>query len=1171
MSGRSEYEMMFRLNGQMGGEFTRTFRSASTEVNALRTAMRNTNSTLNDIGAYSRQQNAIDNTSTRLQNLRQRQEEIQAAMDATEQPSERLQSQYANIERQIQSTTRRLEEQTQAHEELRTTLQNAGIDTDNLADETANLRQQYEQLSDSRRYVEDISSALSDQKTKLKESSVELGLMAGAYTAAGTALYGATSSKAINFESAFAGVTKTVSGTAEELEEIREGILDMSQNDVTASASEIAAVAEAAGQLGIQTENILDFSRVMIDLGESTNLGSDEAASELAKFANVTQMAQDNFDELGSVIVDLGNNYATTEADIVAMGTRLASTGELTGLSEAEIMGLATALSSLGIEAEAGGTAASKLLKQFANAAANGDMKDYADIAGMTEEAFAALYNEDSLAAISKFTQGLNDEARNGRTAIQILNDMGINEERLSNAVLALASSDDILTKAVATANAAWEENTALTIEAEKRYATTESRMQMTANSFENLGIVLGDMTLPYIKDIADEFTLALRGAQRWVDNNSETIEAAGELALKIAGGTLALKGMQVAYHGINVAGLTVAKGIGKVTAAVTAAKAADKGARLSTFASSLTGLTANTAGYIAVGAGAVTTIAAVAAALWAQHEAATAVAVEYAEGLLFDNGLPSLEEYTEALKDSTDESFRFAQETNETCDELDEISYEMSLARSEVELYGTALREDGTLSTAEAEALKEPFGELVAYLKDDFEKKYSLIFDNFKTAVSGLAESANQDIHNVTLNLDAFNKKYVQEIDEAEAVVTGILDKMISGEEISTETMASLKSQLAFVSDMSAADSASLYEYNQAVAAAQGVNFGGNKQDALDHLDELNQYAVEYIAELDEAQDNLNRKYQELRNTNDVLLKHGRISVDEYTLFSEALDFAQSATYQDYLSDREAFIATARDTYGMLRSRLDITIKQTVENGDLKPTHYWIGALAMDAAMDAGEYNTGKTIEDFARGALRTSVEKDFADLQETINNGINALNINPIQIPVEIINGAEAAKTASNALTAYNPSDPYNLAQYDVAYILSANKKYDPADPYNLAQYATGTNAAARGLALVGEQGPELVDFNGGERVYTAEDTRAILESYETVAYVLPQVLAAAVAPMFTGGSVTVNINSSPTFNAAADAYENHMDSYNANLAEHIKRVISEMSEDAYRNAYR
>lgn len=41
---------------------------------------------------------------------------------------------------------------------------------------------------------------------------------------------------------------------------------------------------------------------------------------------------------------------------------------------------------------------------------------------------------------------------------------------------------------------------------------------------------------------------------------------------------------------------------------------------------------------------------------------------------------------------------------------------------------------------------------------------------------------------------------------------------------------------------------------------------------------------------------------------------------------------------------------------------------------------------------------------------------------------------------------------------------------------------------------RYAKGTLSAPRGTAWVGENGPELVEFNGGERVYTATQSRAL-----------------------------------------------------------------------------
>src|SRR5690606_31115820 len=130
--------------------------------------------------------------------------------------------------------------------------------------------------------------------------------------AGGTAAFKA----AMDYESAFAGVRKTVDATEEELAQLSKGIREMAK-ELPASATEIAAVAEAAGQLGIETENILEFTRTMIDLGEATNLTAEQAATQFARFANIVGMSQKDFDRLGSTVVALGkNNCPVTEKSV---------------------------------------------------------------------------------------------------------------------------------------------------------------------------------------------------------------------------------------------------------------------------------------------------------------------------------------------------------------------------------------------------------------------------------------------------------------------------------------------------------------------------------------------------------------------------------------------------------------------------------------------------------------------------------------------------------------------------------------------------------------------------------------------------------------------------------------------------------------------------------------
>lgn len=379
-------------------------------------------------------------------------------------------------------------------------------------------------------------AALAQVSAVTGEIAEKSGNIAKKFAPASLAFAGAgvaATKAAVEFESAFAGVEKTVDGTTEQLAALRQGILDMAE-EIPASTTEIAAVAEAAGQLGIATDDVLDFTRVMIDLGEATNLSADEAASALAKFANITGTTADEYSKLGSTIVDLGNNFATTERDIVEMATRLASAGTVAGLSEQDILALSTAMSSVGINAEAGGTAMTQTMTAISKAVSAGgdDLETFAKIAGVSASEFADMWGNEPIDAISAFIGGLGKMNENGEDTIAVLDELGLSGIRQSNMLRALALASDVLDDAVTTANTAWDENIALSNEASKRYATTESQMKMLRNGLNNLAISIGDILLPIINKIV----AGLQNAIEWFTNLDDGVKK----TILIVGGLIA-------------------------------------------------------------------------------------------------------------------------------------------------------------------------------------------------------------------------------------------------------------------------------------------------------------------------------------------------------------------------------------------------------------------------------------------------------------------------------------------------------------------------------------------------------------------------------------------------------------------------------------------------------
>ena len=393
---------------------------------------------------------------------------------------------------------------------------------------------------DSKAAEKALSKFSSVAKTGLKGITVAVGAVSTALTgAAGYAV-----KTGIDFESAFAGVKKTVDATDTELDEFRQGIRDMAK-EMPQSASQIAEVAEAAGQLGIENKNLLSFTEVMSNLGVATNMSATEAATSLARLANITQMPQENFDRLGSTIVALGNNLATTESEITEMGLRLAGAGKQVGMSEDQILGLAGAISSVGIEADAGGSAVSTVMTKMQLAVEQGgeSLEQFADVAGMSASEFQQAFKEDAAQALVSFVEGLGSMDERGKSAIATLADMEITEIRQRDALLRLAGAGDVLSESLGIASDAWAENTALTKEAEQRYETLESRIQIFKNNVSDLGITFYDSIRDPLKNTVD-------AGIGYIDELSAAFRSDGlSGAVSAAGGIFADMAIEVASH----------------------------------------------------------------------------------------------------------------------------------------------------------------------------------------------------------------------------------------------------------------------------------------------------------------------------------------------------------------------------------------------------------------------------------------------------------------------------------------------------------------------------------------------------------------------------------------------------------------------------------------------
>ena len=461
--------------------------------------------------------------------LQTAQENLQKAQNSTEYYKgavTKAETEVAKINNQIKDNSKYLDEARKSATGTATSIDEYGKKTAQATKESENLGEAGKEAFDS-----------------LAQALISAGLIRGVSELVD--LFKQATAASIEWESAFAGVEKTVEGTPEQLAQINDQLLTMS-TEIPLTTTELAKIAEAAGQLGIKTEDVSRFTEVMAALGVSTNLTAEQAATQLARFAKITGMTADEYDNIGSVIVALGNNSAATESEIVDMAMGIAAAGKLVGMTTPEIMAFAASLTSSGLEAQAGGTAISRTLAEI-SVAANGNIKDlekYAEVAGMTTEQFANMFKSDATAAFTAFIDGL---ASSGDKAISVLNDMGISEIRQRDALLRLSASHGDLASAIALSTNAYAENTALTEEATKRYETTESKIQLLKNAVNLLGVTIGGQMNPAVRNGTQTLTEMTLAVNDFLKENPAAVSAItafatvlSVLALAVAGYTIA-------------------------------------------------------------------------------------------------------------------------------------------------------------------------------------------------------------------------------------------------------------------------------------------------------------------------------------------------------------------------------------------------------------------------------------------------------------------------------------------------------------------------------------------------------------------------------------------------------------------------------------------------------
>lgn len=338
------------------------------------------------------------------------------------------------------------------------------------------------------------------------------------YVGAPLAALGISSFNAFkDYEMALARLKSALPDAGEEIERLNQAALEMSET-IPVSYEELMAIMTGLAKAGVPVQNIEGMTLALARMSAVTGMTAEEVSTSMVMFMNSMGLPMGNVDQLGAALVRLADESIATEGDIFSMATRMAATGSLAGLSATEVLSLSAAFASMGVNAEAGGSAASKLMKKMQLAAETGqNVEGFANVMGVSAEEFSRMWDSSASDTMLAFFQGLSDMDASGEQSVTAwLAEMELNEIRLSNLIALGASRPDMFESLMGSGKEGFAENTALVEKAGTIFETTSGQMDMLANATRNAQADLGE-------NVADTF-------QPIIDKVGELVKGFGEL-----------------------------------------------------------------------------------------------------------------------------------------------------------------------------------------------------------------------------------------------------------------------------------------------------------------------------------------------------------------------------------------------------------------------------------------------------------------------------------------------------------------------------------------------------------------------------------------------------------------------------------------------------------------
>lgn len=528
MAGRKEYELLFKLQAALGGNFNTVFQSALNTTKQMQNSLTKLNSITGKIDDYKKQEAALESNRQKLERLTAEHDKLQREMSETAAPSEELRQKMAKNEKQIAATTAKIEAQEQRLQTLGSELSDAGVNTANLSAENERLAKTYDKVKKSQEELAKVSAALEQNNAAISQTKTQLAGTLGTLAALGGAIYAGPVKKDAEFEAQMSTVKAISNASAGDMKRLSEEAKHMGAT-TQFTAVEAGKALEYMAMAGWKTDQMLGGLPGIMNLaaasGEDLGQVSDIVTDALTAF----NMTADQSGRFADVLAQASSNANTNVSMMGSTFQKVAPVAGALGYS-VEDMSLGIGLmANASIKAEVAGTSLKTALANMAKPTKQ--MQAYMDKYGIS------LTNADGS---MKTFRGVIDNLRSSLGGLseseQVAAATAIFGKESFAGMLAIVNASDADFKKLSDS----VNNAAGTAErmAQIKLDNFEGKVTLLKSAFEGLQIALGDALLPTFTQGAEKATELISKLTEFINANPELVRT----IVKVTAGLLAFK-----------------------------------------------------------------------------------------------------------------------------------------------------------------------------------------------------------------------------------------------------------------------------------------------------------------------------------------------------------------------------------------------------------------------------------------------------------------------------------------------------------------------------------------------------------------------------------------------------------------------------------------------------